>query len=265
MAQSSLSDYLAAERTFLAWIRTGLALAGFGFVIARFGLFLRAMGIAQENSIRGTFGSPWFGAALILAGALALFWSAWSYLRLIRELDRGQTESPHRSTFAVALALLLAILGLALAIHLFSVNPAAVQPKQEESMTPRTSSNGIVTIPSHHPVDETVQRVEEILAAKGVKLFTVVDHSGEAVKAGFQMRPCKLLIFGNPKAGTPLMLASPTAALDLPLKILVWEKPDGSVCVSFNDGIYLQHRHALPDSLLANISVVDGLAAKAAE
>jgi uncharacterized protein (DUF302 family) len=137
-----------------------------------------------------------------------------------------------------------------------------MQPSQEISMS---SNNGIVTIPSHHSVEQTVQRLEEILTAKGVKLFAVIDHSGEAEKAGFQMRPCKLLIFGNPKAGTPLMLASPLAALDLPLKILVWEKADGAVWLSYNDSAYLQHRHTLPDNLLGNIAVVDALAAKAAE
>jgi uncharacterized protein (DUF302 family) len=133
---------------------------------------------------------------------------------------------------------------------------------QEISMS---SNNGIVTIPSHHSAEQTVQRLEEILSAKGVKLFAVIDHSGEAEQAGFRMRPCKLLIFGNPKAGTPLMLASPLVALDLPLKILVWEKADDTVWLSYNDSAYLQHRHALPDNLLGNISVVAALAAKAAE
>jgi uncharacterized protein (DUF302 family) len=127
------------------------------------------------------------------------------------------------------------------------------------------SNNGIVTIASHHSVDQTVQRLEEILAAKGVKLFTLVDHSGEAEKAGFQMRPCKLLIFGNPKAGTPIMLANPLAALDLPLKILIWEKPDGTAWLSHNDSAYLQHRYALDDTLIGSIGVVATLAAKAAE
>jgi uncharacterized protein (DUF302 family) len=126
-------------------------------------------------------------------------------------------------------------------------------------------NNGIVTIPSHHPVDETVQRLEELLAAKGIKVFAQIDHSGEAVKAGFDMRPCKLLIFGNPKAGTPLMLAAPTAALDLPLKILVWEKTDGTAWLSYNDPEYLQRRHGLAGELIGNISVVEALAAKAAE
>jgi uncharacterized protein (DUF302 family)/uncharacterized membrane protein YidH (DUF202 family) len=262
MPSSTVSDYLAAERTFLAWIRTGLALAGFGFVIARFGLFLRAMRLDQEVSGPGSIGSPGFGAALILAGSLALVWSAWGYTRLIRRLKRGESEPSLGSFFAVAIAVLLAALGVALAIHLLSVNAAAMQPTQEISMS---SKNGIVTIASRHSVEQTVQRLEEIFATKGVKLFAVIDHSGEAEKAGFQMRPCKLLIFGNPKAGTPLMLASPLAALDLPLKILVWEKADGTVGLSYNESTYLQHRHGLPDKLVGNISVVDALAAKAAE
>ena len=210
----------------------------------------------------GPAGSPGFGAALILAGSLALGWSAWSYARLIRKLKRGESEPSQGSFFAVAIAVLLAALGVALAIHLLSVNGAAMQPTQETSML---LTNGIVTIPSHHPVEQTVQRLEEILAAKGVKLFAVIDHSGEAENAGFQMRPCKLLIFGNPKAGTPLMLASPLAALDLPLRILVWEKTDGTTWLSYNDSAYLQHRHALPDNLVGNISAVDRLAANAAE
>ena len=261
MPSSNLSDYLAAERTFLAWIRTGLALAGFGFVIARFGLFLRAMRLDQEVSGSGPVGSPSFGAALIVTGSLALGWSAWSYTRLILGIKRGESEPSRGSFFAIAIAVLLAALGVTLAIHLVSVNAAAMQPTQEISMSPNT---GIVTIPSHHSVEQTIQRLEEILTAKGVKLFTVIDHSGEAEKAGFSMRPCKLLIFGNPKAGTPIMLASPLAALDLPLKILVCEKTDGSVWLSYNDSAYLQRRHALPDNLLGNISVVDALAAKAA-
>lgn len=262
MPSSNLSDYLAAERTFLAWIRTGLALAGFGFVIARFGLFLRAMRLEEAVSGPGPVGSPGFGATLILAGSLALVWSAWSYSRLIRGIKRGESKPSQGSFFAIAIAVLLAALGVALAIHLLSVDAAAVQPTQEVSMS---SNAGIVTIPSHHSVEQTVQRLEEILAAKGVKLFAVIDHSGEAEKAEFQMRPCKLLIFGNPKAGTPIMLAPPLAALDLPLKILVWEKTDGNVWLSYNDTAYLQHRHTLPDNLLVNISVVDALAAKAAE
>src|ERR1700675_5094098 len=124
---------------------------------------------------------------------------------------------------------------------------------------------GIVTIPSHQSVDQTVQKLEAILEAKGVKLFALIDHSGEAEKAGMQMRPTKLLIFGNPKAGTPLMLGSPSIAIDLPLKILVWEDSNGKVWISYNSPAYLQARHNLPPHLVQNIAVVEGLAANAAE
>jgi uncharacterized protein (DUF302 family) len=125
--------------------------------------------------------------------------------------------------------------------------------------------NGIVTIPSHHPVDATVEKLEGILQAKGIKLFAVVDHSGEAEKAGMEMRPTKLLIFGNPKAGTPLMIASPSVAIDLPLKVLVWEDAEGKVWLSYSAPAYLQARHHLPRELLPNIAVVETLARNAAE
>src|SRR5271170_7157239 len=116
------------------------------------------------------------------------------------------------------------------------------------------SDNGMTTIPGHQSVDQTVQKLEGILAAKGVKLFAVVDHSGEAEKAGMEMRPTKLLIFGNPKAGTPLMIASPSIALDLPLKALIWEDAGGKVWVSYNSPEYLQQRHGVPADLIKNIS-----------
>jgi len=131
-------------------------------------------------------------------------------------------------------------------------------------MTP-TTDNGIVSVPSSHTVDQTVERLEAILQTKGVKLFALIDHSGEAEKAGLHMRPTKLLIFGNPKAGTPLMVASPGIAIDLPLKILVAEDGDGKVRVSWNSAAYLQARHNLPAELVQNIAVVETLAAKAAE
>jgi uncharacterized protein (DUF302 family) len=124
---------------------------------------------------------------------------------------------------------------------------------------------GIITIPSHHSVDETVDRLKEILGAKDVTLFALIDHSGEAAKAGMKMPPTKLLIFGNPKAGTPLMLAAPSAALDLPLKILVAEDAHGKVWLSYNSPQYLKDRHGLPPNLLPNIAVIETLAAKAAE
>jgi len=122
-----------------------------------------------------------------------------------------------------------------------------------------------VQIPSKNSVEQTVAKIETILAAKNVKLFTVVDHSGEAEKAGMKMPNTKLLIFGNPKAGTPLMLTSPTVALDLPLKILVAEDGAGKVWISYNAPDYLRKRHNLSAELLPNIAVIEVLAAKAAE
>jgi uncharacterized protein (DUF302 family) len=130
-----------------------------------------------------------------------------------------------------------------------------------------TSSNdrGLIDVPSNHSVDETVERLKGILQAKGITLFALVDHSGEAAKAGIKMRPTKLLIFGNPKAGTPLMLAAPRIAIDLPLKILIWEDAQGKVWVTYNSPVYLQERHGLPAELLPNISVIEALAKAAAE
>jgi len=124
---------------------------------------------------------------------------------------------------------------------------------------------GIVNVSSRHSVDQTVQKFEEILEAKGVKLFAAVDHSGEAEKAGMRMRPTKLLIFGNPKAGTPLMIASPSIAIDLPLKVLIWEDANAQVWISYNSAAYLQARHKLPPELVQNIAVVQTLAAAAAQ
>jgi uncharacterized protein (DUF302 family) len=124
---------------------------------------------------------------------------------------------------------------------------------------------GIVKIPSRHSVDETVEKLKTVLKSKGVTLFALVDHSGEAEKVGLKMPPTKLLIFGNPKGGTPLMLAGPSAALDLPLKILVAEDPQGEVWISYNSPDYLKERHGLPDNLMPNIAVVEALAAAAGE
>jgi uncharacterized protein (DUF302 family) len=131
-------------------------------------------------------------------------------------------------------------------------------------MAPATD-RGIIDKPSNHSVEQTVERLEGILQSKGVTLFALIDHSGEAEKAGVKMPPTKLFIFGNPKAGTPLMLAAPSSAIDLPLKILVWEDAHGKVWVSYNSPAYLQERHSLPPELLQNVAVVETLATKAAE
>jgi uncharacterized protein (DUF302 family) len=124
---------------------------------------------------------------------------------------------------------------------------------------------GIVDIPSNHSVDQTVQRLKEVLETKGVTIFALVDHSGEAERAGLKMPPTKLLIFGSPMAGTPVMLAAPSIAIDLPLKILIWEDSRGKVWVSYNSPVYLQERHGVPRELLQNIAVMETLAVKAGE
>jgi uncharacterized protein (DUF302 family) len=128
-----------------------------------------------------------------------------------------------------------------------------------------SQANGIIDKLSHHSVEETVERLKGILQSKGVALFAMIDHSGEAQKVGMKMRPTKLLIFGSPKAGTPLMLAAPSVAIDLPLKILVWEDAQGKVWVSYNSREYLLQRHGIAPELLQNIAVVETLAARAAE
>jgi uncharacterized protein (DUF302 family) len=127
------------------------------------------------------------------------------------------------------------------------------------------NANGIISNLSAHTVDQTVEKLKAMLQAKGVTLFAVIDHSGEAEKVGLKMPPTKVLIFGNPKGGTPLMLAAPSIAIDLPLKILVAEGADGKVSISYNAPEYLQQRHNLPAELLQNIAVAGALAAKAAE
>jgi len=241
---------------------------GFGFVVARFGLFLQALQIGQSDLQVRPFGpSFWFGTALIVLGVVVNIVCACSHIRLVRVLNRGGSEFNRPSSLAIAVAAMLAVLGVAMAVYLVSVREprqAHLEKRREKSMT-SNSENGIVTIPSHHSVDQTVEKLEAILQSKQVKLFVLVDHSGEAEKAGLEMRPTKLLIFGNPKAGTPLMIASPSIAIDLPLKILVWEDDGGRVWLSYNSPAYLQGRHGFPQELVQNIAAVEALAVSAGE
>jgi uncharacterized protein (DUF302 family)/uncharacterized membrane protein YidH (DUF202 family) len=272
---AALSDYLAAERTVLAWIRTGLALMGFGFVVARFGLFLQELQAAEHTPSAQAYGlSLWFGTALIGVGVFVNLFAGWQHARLLRLLDRGDQVRSRPAGPAVTIAVFLALVGLAMTVYLISVRGSAHattgNSSRNDEETPMTSmapvaDNGIINNASNHSVDETVEKLKGILQAKGVTLFTLVDHSGEAEKVGLKMRPTKLLIFGNPKGGTPIMLAAPSAAIDLPLKILVWEDAQGKVWASYNSPSYLQQRHGISQELLPNIAVVEALVTKAAE
>lgn len=125
--------------------------------------------------------------------------------------------------------------------------------------------NGLLSKASRHSVDQTVDRLKAVLREKGVTLFALIDHSGEAAKVGLKMPPTKLLIFGSPKAGTPLMLAAPSTAIDLPLKMLVWEDPLGKVWMTYNDPHYLRQRHLFPSALVANMGAAAAFATAVAE
>jgi uncharacterized protein (DUF302 family) len=126
-----------------------------------------------------------------------------------------------------------------------------------------SSIPGYISKLSPHSVPETIQRLGALLKSKGVAIFALIDHSGEAEKAGLKMRPTQLLIFGNPKGGTPLMLAAPSTAIDLPLKALVWEDADGKVWLSYNSPDYLQQRHGFPADLEKNIAAIEPLLTQA--
>src|ERR1700749_2027428 len=116
------------------------------------------------------------------------------------------------------------------------------------------TDNGMVHLESPRSVPETLARLETVVRAKGLTILAQIDHSGDAAKAGLSMRPTQLLIFGNARAGTPLMVASPGVAIDLPLKALVWQDANDKVWLSYNSPDYLKQRHPLPDNLMQNIA-----------
>ena len=124
---------------------------------------------------------------------------------------------------------------------------------------PTSPDSGIVHLSSPYPVPETLMRLDSILQLRGLTIFARIDHSGEAEKVGMKMHPTQLIVFGSPKGGTPLMVASPTLAIDLPLKALVWEDAEGQVWVSYNSAEYLKRRHNIPDDLVKNIAVIGPL------
>jgi len=188
---------------------------------------------------------------------------------LIRTVEAGYVPVSRRSgnddgtDFYVPFVILV----VGMAIYLFSVRDSvhSYSGNNEESLMAPNTNNGILNNRSNYSVDETLVRLKQTLQGKGVTIFAIVDHSGEAEKVGLIMRPTKLVIFGSPKAGTPLMLAAPSIAIDLPLKILISEDRGGKVWVSYNSLTYLQERHGLPQELLQDIAVVETLAAAVAE
>jgi uncharacterized protein (DUF302 family) len=127
-----------------------------------------------------------------------------------------------------------------------------------------SSENGLVNVASDHPVPETIDRLESLAKSKGLTVFARIDFSGDAAKVDLEMRPTQMLIFGSPKAGTPLMLATPSIAIDLPLKALAWQDAGGSVWLSYNSPDYLKRRHGVPETLLPNISGIKLLVEQAA-
>lgn len=127
------------------------------------------------------------------------------------------------------------------------------------------SANGIITKTANCTVEEAVHKIKSLLVIRGITLFAVIDHSGEAGAVGMKMPDTKLVIFGNPKGGTPLMLASPSVAIDLPLKLLVSDNSDGTSSISYNSPQYLQQRHGLSHDLTDNIAIIEALANEAAE
>lgn len=130
-------------------------------------------------------------------------------------------------------------------------------------MTPPTI-DGLIVLPTQHTVADILTRTVSIAQAKGLTVFAQIDFSGDAARSNLSMRPTGLVILGNPIAGTPLMVATPTAAIDLPLKILAFEDAEGRTWVAYNDPKYLQRRHGFPDALIKNIASLGILAQAAA-
>jgi uncharacterized protein (DUF302 family)/uncharacterized membrane protein YidH (DUF202 family) len=246
--------YLAVERTFLAWIRTGLALMAFGFVVARFGLFLRELVATRDvPTVELSSLSVPVGVGLVIIGVAVNIAAAWIHVRYIDDLNRNTLIIGQPSKLGIALAVILAALGLAIAFYLAATRPEATH-----------MGEGLITVPSSHSVPETLDRVEVILKSKGIKVFARVDHSGEAAQVGLTMPPTQLLIFGNPKGGTPIMLAAPTAAIDLPMKALAWQDSSGKVWLTYNDPAYLMHRYGLTADQVKTIAPLGALIEPAA-
>jgi uncharacterized protein (DUF302 family) len=199
------------------------------------------------------FPFPWVWG-LVLLGVLLNIFASWHHIRCIRELNAGSLRLGQPSRLAIVLALILALAGLALAFYLGTTTGRNSGPATiNKESTLMNAGDGIISKPSKYSVPDTLDRLEAVLRSKGVRVFARVDHSGEAEKAGLKMPPTQLLIFGNPTAGTPVMLAASTAAIDLPLKALAWQDVDGKIWLSYNDPAYLKQRFGLNDDQVKTI------------
>src|ERR1700689_3576625 len=123
---------------------------------------------------------------------------------------------------------------------------------------------GLRILPTRHSVADALSRLESLAKARGLTVFARIDFSGDAARSGLTMRPTGLVLLGSPKAGTPLMVANPTVAIDLPLKVLAWEDAQGKTWMAYNEPEYLQARHHFPNELVKNIAALGALAASAA-
>jgi len=269
--------FLAAERSLLAWTRTCAALMGLGFLIERFRLDLEATAPGQAIAPHFSFASL-VGLGLMGLSALLAALSTLAFRDILKTLGPRRRLPTRFANLGVITNLGLASLGIMLTIYLAVTNDPEVPSsladhdsrsaiaERGHSMSNSTdSTQGIVRIACRNAVGATVDRLEALLKERGVLVFARIDFSGDAARAGLTMRPEQMLIFGNPKAGTPLMQAAPIAGLDLPMKALVWEDADGKTWLAYNEPKYVIQRHGLAPTFSANLAAVVPLLEKAAQ
>jgi len=249
----SVRDYLAQERTLLAWIRTGVALLGFGFVVARLGALLGVTEGRAEAAAESSVDLA-LGLALVAVGIVVILQALITHARCVRAFRTGAFRAPSNQLNGVLIAVLLTAIGIGIGLQLLLGHARAATGR-----THMENAAGLLTRPSNHSVAETLDRLEAELRAKGIAVFGRIDHSGEATKAGLSLRPTQVLVFGNPRGGTPVMQAVQTAAIELPLKALAWEDAAGKVWLSTDNPELLRRRFGVDSSLLKPLAAVGPL------
>src|SRR5215471_9934857 len=246
-------EYLAEERTLLAWLRTSLGIAALGFVLDRFSIFLR---MVEGTEVAAIGRLPHLhGIWLVLLSVVVNVLAISRHLSTVRAMRRAGLGSAAPQAPVLVLAVLLTLLTAAMALSIIPAANAATS-RRSDSMK---IGEGIVRRPSTRTVPETVDRLESIVRGKGIQVFARIDHAAEAARVGLKMPPTQVLIFGNPKAGTPVMLAAPTSAIDLPLKALAWEDAAGKVWLGYTDPAYFGSRYGLTEAQVAPISGIGQL------